>query len=292
MASETIVAVFDTLSHAEAAVSDLVAAGVPSNAIRQHAGTAGSDLTATPGTAATPATTTTDTTTHRGGFWAWLTGETEANTEHHALYDASLERGSTVVTVIAADTTQADVAYRVLDQHNPVDLEERHAEYSSSGIYPAASTGYADTATGVGTIGGATAGTAATGISAGEEVIPLAEESLQVGKREVDRGTTRVRRYVVERPVEEQVRLRDESVSVFRRPVSGSATVAPDAFTDREIVVNETGEEAVVAKTARVVEEVVVQKDVGERVETVRDTLRREEADIKGPHGTPGVTRP
>ena len=33
-----------------------------------------------------------------------------------------------------------------------------------------------------------------------EEVIPLSEEQLEVGKRTVDRGTTRIRRYVVEKP--------------------------------------------------------------------------------------------
>jgi hypothetical protein len=45
----------------------------------------------------------------------------------------------------------------------------------------------------------------------------LAEEQLQVGKRTVDRGTTSIRRYVVRKPVEESVTLRDETVSVERR---------------------------------------------------------------------------
>jgi len=114
-------------------------------------------------------------------------------------------------------------------------------------------------------------------------VLSLSEESLAVGKRQVDRGTTRVRRYVVERPVEEQIRLRNETVSVFRRPVTANATVGADAFTDRVITMTETDEEAVVAKSAHVVEEVVIQKGVEEHVETVRDTLRREEVEIAGP---------
>ena len=116
-------------------------------------------------------------------------------------------------------------------------------------------------------------------------MIPLSEETLQVGKREVDRGSTRIRRFVVERPVDEQIRLRNETVSVFRRPVTGAATVGADAFRDHEIVVTETAEEAVVGKTAHVVEEVVVQKGVQERVETVHDTVRREEIEIEGPNG-------
>ena len=49
----------------------------------------------------------------------------------------------------------------------------------------------------------------------------LAEERLEVGKRAVLGETTRVRRYTVEAPVEEQVSLRRESVSIERRPVTG-----------------------------------------------------------------------
>lgn len=123
------------------------------------------------------------------------------------------------------------------------------------------------------------------GATGHEQTVPLAAEMLEVGKREVDRGTTRVRRYVVDRPVEEQVRLRDESVSVFRRPATGASTVGADAFTDRTVEMTETDEEAVVAKKAAVVEEVVIRKDVDERVETVRDNVRREEVEITGPDG-------
>ncbi len=214
-----------------------------------------------------------------------------------------------------SDGTNIDQIYNVLEAHNPIDLDERHSQYSETGAYGSdyTATGAATTgvgaaglgmtgttgttatgmaATGTGTTGMAATGTSATGnVGTGtEEVISLSEESLQVGKRAVDRGTTRVRRYVVERPVEEQIRLRNETVSVFRRPVTGTATVGTDAFSDREIVVNETDEEAVVAKSAHVVEEVVVQKGVEERVETVRDTLRKEEVEIDAPttglHGT------
>ncbi len=285
MASETIVAVFDTAAHAEAAVSALIADGVPASAIEHYArdqGVAGQ--TAAVGTDVNPSS------AHRG-FWGWLTGEQETASSHHALYDQSIQSGSTVVTVIS-DGTNIDQIYNVLESHNPVDLDERHSQYSQSGAYGSDYVGTGTAATGVGTAGLAATGAATTGMAATgtgtEEVISLSEESLQVGKRAVDRGTTRVRRYVMERPVEEQIRLRNETVSVFRRPVTGTATVGTDAFSDREIVVNETDEEAVVAKTARVVEEVVVQKGVEERVETVRDTLRKEEVEIDAP--TTGLT--
>ena len=270
MPSETTVAVFDTAAHAEAAIADLVAQGIPASSIEHYAqsgvpsGGTGSGMTGQ-GTTGQYAS---GTTGQPRGLWAWLTGETGGSGEHHALYDKTIETGGTVVTVIS-DTAQVDRVHAILEAHDPVDLDERHSQYGSSGAYGAMA---APTSTGA-----ATTGMTGTGTT---EALTLSEEQLQVGKRAVDRGTTRVRRYVVERPVEEQVRLRDETVSVFRRPVTAGSTVGVDAFTDRTITMNETDEEAVVAKTARVVEEVVVQKDVAERVETVRDTLRKEEVEI------------
>ena len=272
MASETIVAVFDTAAHAEAAIADLVAHGIPSGSIEHYAQNDQSVGTTTTGGDVS--------TTQHKGLWAWLTGEGETTSQHHDLYDQSIQSGSTVVTVIS-DGVNVDKIYSVLETHSPVDLDERHSEYSASGAYGAAAGTTTGLTTGMNTTAAPTVGTAATGT---EEVLSLSEESLQVGKREVDRGTTRVRRYVVERPIEEQIRLRNETVSVFRRPVTAGATVGSDAFTDRVITMNETDEEAVVAKSAHVVEEVVVQKAVEERVETVRDTLRREEVEIVAPN--------
>ena len=86
--------------------------------------------------------------------------------------------------------------------------------------------------------------------------------------------------------MEEQISLRNETVSITRRLGMGaSAAVPADAFTEKTIEMTETSEEAVVAKTARVHEEVVVAKRVDDRVETVRDTVRREEVEIDGPAG-------
>jgi uncharacterized protein (TIGR02271 family) len=124
---------------------------------------------------------------------------------------------------------------------------------------------------------------------AGEgEAIPLTEETLAVGKRAVNRGTTRVRRYVVETPVEEQVVLRDKTVSIERRPVADARPVTNADFTDKVVEVTETAEEAVVSKSAQVKEEVVIRKDATERTETVRDTVRREDVEITK---EPGVGR-
>ena len=116
----------------------------------------------------------------------------------------------------------------------------------------------------------------------GEEAIPVVEEQVRVGKREVGGGRVRVRSYVVERPVEEQVNLRQERVE--RRAPSGRPP--GDARRRRRsrrrtIEATERGEEAVVYKQARVVEEVGMRKDVDTRTETVRDTVRKTEVEVE-----------
>jgi uncharacterized protein (TIGR02271 family) len=116
-----------------------------------------------------------------------------------------------------------------------------------------------------------------------DEVIPIVEEELNVGKREVGHGRVRIQSRVVERPVEEQVNLREERVHVERRPVSGTAqagSLGSDAFQERTIEVEERSQEAVVSKEARVTEELVIRKDVEERTETVSDTVRRTEVEV------------
>jgi uncharacterized protein (TIGR02271 family) len=123
------------------------------------------------------------------------------------------------------------------------------------------------------------------------DTIQLAEESLSVGKRAVNRGTTRIRRYVVETPVEEQVTLRTETVSVDRRPVQDNRPVTDAAFTEKVVEMRETSEEAVVAKTARVKEEVLLRKNASERVETVKDTVRREDIAVEQVPSTEQSTR-
>ena len=92
----------------------------------------------------------------------------------------------------------------------------------------------------------------------------------------------RIRSFVTETPVEENVTLRDETINVDRRPVDRAARDADfDAFEERTIEVTETDEEAVVSKEARVVEEVVVGKSVENRQETVRDTVRRTNVEVE-----------
>jgi uncharacterized protein (TIGR02271 family) len=264
MADEIIVAVYDSAEPAALAVRDLEAAGVPAGAITQRA----------KGDSAT-STVTTTTPAHEEGFWASLFGSGPEYEDETSVYDRSLEAGSTVVTVRAPAQHLSQVL-DILERHNPVDIEERATSYLGS---PTATTGATDTSMATGTA----AASAAEG-----GTIQLSEETLAVGKRAINRGTTRVRRFVVETPIEQQVSLRDETVSIERRPVTDARPVADADFTDKVIEMTESDEEAVVSKTARVKEEVVVRKDASERTETVRDTVRREDVEITK---EPGVER-
>jgi uncharacterized protein (TIGR02271 family) len=124
-----------------------------------------------------------------------------------------------------------------------------------------------------------------------EGVVPVVEEELRVGKRDVDQGGVKVKSHVVETPVTEDVSLQQERVSVERRPVNRPLSTNEQAFQDRTIEVEQKGQEAVVSKQARVTEEVVVKKDVQQRNQKVSDTVRRTEVEIEDER-TKGATTP
>jgi len=115
---------------------------------------------------------------------------------------------------------------------------------------------------------------------AGDETISVVEEELNIGKRDVANGRVRVRSYIVETPMSEDVTLRSEHVSIERNPVNRAVTPGDDLFRERTIELDETSQEAVVSKTARVVEEIAISKAVDERTETISDTVRRTEVEI------------
>jgi uncharacterized protein (TIGR02271 family) len=174
-------------------------------------------------------------------------------------YAEAVRRGGAVVLVDAADD-RANRAVAIMERSPAVDRETR--------------TG-ADVARERGRAG-------AREVETGDVKVPVVEEELHVGTRQVQRGGVRLYTRVTERPVEETVRLRDETVHVERHPVDRPATEADvAAATERTVEVTETDEEAVVRKQARVVEEVVVGKAQEERTETVRDTVRRTEVEVE-----------
>ncbi len=154
---------------------------------------------------------------------------------------------------------------RGLDQVAGTNVSGTHSE-SQSGA-----TGHASTGNTVERLGQAT----------DEASIPVVEERLRVGKREVGRGSVRVRSYLVETPVQEQVTLHQERVDVERRTVDRPVASAQADFVERTIEATETAEEAVVSKEARVTEEVVIRKTADEQAQTVSDTVRRTEVEVE-----------
>lgn len=112
--------------------------------------------------------------------------------------------------------------------------------------------------------------------------IPVVQENLEVGKKEVETGGIRLRSRINETPVEENITLREEHVHVERaevnRPVSQSDL---DSLGQEEIEIRERQEVPVVSKEARVVEEVKLSKEVTEHNESIRDTVRNTEVDIE-----------
>ena len=117
-----------------------------------------------------------------------------------------------------------------------------------------------------------------------EEHIPIVEEELRVGKREVERGGARVQTRVEETPVTEQVNLREEHVSVERRPVNQAISASDldrgDLLQNREVEMTARAEEAVVGKEAVVREELVVRKTAEERTQNISDTVRHTEVEV------------
>src|SRR5688572_4507847 len=73
-----------------------------------------------------------------------------------------------------------------------------------------------------------------------EHVLEVVEEELEVGSRQVERGRMRIYSKVTERQAEEQVRLRDETIRVQRRPVRRVvSTTDPDLFRERSYEMTE-----------------------------------------------------
>ncbi|WP_214707927.1 MULTISPECIES: YsnF/AvaK domain-containing protein [unclassified Exiguobacterium] len=119
-----------------------------------------------------------------------------------------------------------------------------------------------------------------------EQKLELHEERLLVNKERVQTGEVRVEKDVVEREERVDVEVERDEVYVERRRVDGEREVTGhsyDATTDRdEIRVPVTEERVNVTKKDVVAEEIVVGKEKVKDTETVRETLRKEEAHVEG----------
>lgn len=271
-ANRTITAFFDDRSDADEAVERLVSAGISRNSIQLVAGQErGTQSTAS-------------TSSNEGGFLDALKDLFMPDEDRYT-YAEGLRRGGYLVTVTAGSANY-DSVLDILDDEGTIDIGERESTWRSEGWAGYTGGGAAEGILGSSGSGSGTAGASSrdtfdtTRSGSDQEVIQVAAEELQIGKRDVSHGRVRVRSYVVETPVTESVSLREENVNIERRPVDRAITGDEGLFQDRTIELEERSEEAIVAKEARVREELVINKEVGERTETVSDTVRHTEVEI------------
>ena len=304
---QILVAVFDTVANADRAVQALENADVSSASIRRYhrddpaMENLGTRTSTHLGPVPSSAVDADSVHQRSSGFWAWLTGEEGGTTDpayesDHAYYGRHIDSGSTVLAVTVEQAESQRVMDLLADQM-PLKLEDVGTEASARGTQDTSAMTamregtmregtmdgvYEGTMREVGMMGTPHAMTEPNRISETnerEEVIPLAEEQVEIGKRRVDHAT-RIRRYVVETPVERQVTLRDETVEIERRrPVEGTSPGA-GAFEERTVEVHTSSEQPEVTKTANIAEEVVVHKTVTDRPETIRETVRKEQVEV------------
>lgn len=278
---QTITGLFDSRPEAERTVEALVQRlGIPRDRVQAHAADTG-NLTAGQGPA------------DDQGFLASLRNMALPD-EDRTTYEEGLRRGGVMVSV-RTEEAQLDEVMDAFEEHGAIDLDTREREWRQAGWTGGSMAGVtAGTTIGTATAGlpapdrGAVPGASSDGLrtgagmAAGEEVIPLLQERLRVGKRQVVGGRLRIRSYTVETIAQVQVMLREEHVGIERRAVDRPVTEADRVdFRDRVIEATETTEEAVVGKQARVREEIVVRKQSGERTETVSDTVRHTEVAVE-----------
>jgi uncharacterized protein (TIGR02271 family) len=106
------------------------------------------------------------------------------------------------------------------------------------------------------------------------------EEQLNVGKREVEAGRVRLRKWVETEPVEASVELERERVRVSREAIDEPGSGAQIGEDEVEMTIRE--ERPVVEKETVARERISLDKDVERRQETVSDEVRKERVEIEG----------
>jgi stress response protein YsnF len=213
---------------------------------------------------------------HGDGLYGWLQsifGDDGHNyAESHA---EAVRRGGHMMTVETDDPSKTTQVGKIMVQDGAVDMDKRAEQWRSEGW-----TGYREDGE---------AAPSHEDIGRGrklhadeKERIPVVEEELEVGKREVRGGHVRVASHVVEHPVEERVTLHEEHAEIERHPVDRPASEEDlRAAHGETIEVTEHAEEPVTAKKARVVEEVEVGKHASEHEEVVRDKVRETRVEVE-----------
>ena len=257
MTYEKIVTLYDTAEHAEAARRSLEAAGFAPGEISminsKTLGLAGDKLS-------------------EPGLWHRLFGR-DIQQYEATVYGRTVEAGGVVLTIRVPES-EAARATSILNAHRAIDLTKRAEE---AGLLTTAAASGAR----VPVTARATTSTVAAGTFKGEEVLALAEEQINVGKRVIQDGYTRIRRFVTETPVEAQVTLHEEHTRVIRRASTDPNFLKNIDWTDKTIEVTETAEEPVVTKSVHITEEVVIQKEGTDKVKTVHDKVRRQQVEVE-----------
>lgn len=270
MAQEKIVTLFDSAIQAEAAKRNLVKAGFSDRDISLISGERlqqeGQSI-------------------KHPSIWQRLFGHT-VDKEQADVYTRAMDKGGVVLTLRTEEEKLAR-AMTILHSHDSVDVPSRMQSTVENGA-PAAGVNP--------TAGKQFAGetndrqlenrqaeprrTSLTGDESEEDILRLAEEQIEVGKRLVSEGSTRVRRYTVTDQVSEDISLHEQHADIFRRSVNEPALAGEVDWSEKTVEVAETHEQPVINKTTHVKEEVVVRTDGSERTETINDTVRRQEVDI------------
>jgi stress response protein YsnF len=265
--AQTVIGFFDNPSEAQSAVQQLEMAGISRQNIDVTSGSQNSQVSSSNRSSDSDR----EEGSSIGNFFRSLFGSDNDDADR---YSTVGKNAQSIVTVHAQSEDQAERAADILDDCGAIDVDERASQYGYE------RTGYSR-GSDVSSMD-RTSDMDRSNISDDDTTISRIEENLEVGKREVERGGVRVRSRIVERPVEESVRLREEHINIERntvdRPVSGDEL---SNFQERDIELTERSEVPVVNKEARVVEEIRVTKDVDQREETVRDTVRSTDVDIE-----------
>lgn len=265
--NSVLVGMFDSHADAMSAREQLLAAGFSAGSVSLSGGTAASTTSSATGTTEPH---------HEGGiahFFRNLFGDDDSadRSSYSDTYQEAFRRGSYGVSVTAANEIELEKADKILDACGAVDIDERSQQWKNEGW------------TGGAAATDALAPQAQAGVAAGgRQKLQEIEEELRIGKRTVSRGGVRIFSRMTEVPVQETVSLREEHADVQRRAVDRPATEADfAAFKEGSVEVRDSSEEAVVSKTARVVEEVEIGKEVTQRQETVHDTVRKTKVDVE-----------
>ncbi|MDQ3180380.1 MAG: YsnF/AvaK domain-containing protein, partial [Acidobacteriota bacterium] len=217
--TQTVIGLFESKTEAQAAMQELVSAGFAEENIdfsnRRYDETTATDTTSTGGGIS--------------GFFNSLFGD---DTDEARNYSNVASDAEVILTIQTDSDERSRQIAEILDRNGAIDVDERSSQYQA---------GYAQS-------GGSSTATENRTATSGDMTIPVIEEDLQVGKREVQGGGVRVRSRVIEKPVEETLRLREEHIVVNRHPVNREVTDADMSnFKEGDFEITERAEQAVVS---------------------------------------------